>query len=178
MLAKPVDERRHRLEIDDVDATTDEWKALICEIDHDRRIGQLAVEPGLHGVPVGGENIRRLGGYQCADVARDDLVGHAFPWPVAQHAEGAASGDECADEHRGGKSAPGPSPLGETGRFRHRLDAMPESVGRQVVADIGAHRLSQCPEVGELRGGSWVSSKPRFELARVEGGQARRQDKD
>src|SRR5262249_428246 len=60
VLAMAINERRHRSASDDVDAAADQGKAFASEIDDARRLGNAAVEPRLHRVPVGGSDVERL----------------------------------------------------------------------------------------------------------------------
>jgi len=55
-----INERRHRIASDDVDAAADQGKTFAGEIDDAWRLGNAAVEPRLHRVPVGGSDIERL----------------------------------------------------------------------------------------------------------------------
>src|SRR5215472_85430 len=49
-----IDDRRNRRAVDVVDPTADQRKALRAEIDHGRRHVEAAIEPGLHGMLIGG----------------------------------------------------------------------------------------------------------------------------
>ena len=106
MLAGAVDQGRHRLEPDHVDAAADEREALPGEVDDDRREGQLAVEPRLDRVVVRGGDVRRLRRHQGADMCADDLLSGSRGRLLLQEAEGGAAADQDADDERGGERPP------------------------------------------------------------------------
>ena len=70
MLGTPVDDRRDRLAVDEVDAPADQRKAALREIDDIRRLRDFAGKPRFHRVAVGRGDIDRLLGNSSAYALR------------------------------------------------------------------------------------------------------------
>jgi hypothetical protein len=60
MLAAGIDQSCDRVAVNDVDAAALQWKSLIGEVLDRRREIQFAVEPRLHGVLVGRDDIDEM----------------------------------------------------------------------------------------------------------------------
>ena len=77
MLAALVDDGRHGVSVDDVDATADEWEPRFGKVDDLWRDSELAVKPRLDRVAIARRNVERrrcqkrplMSGYDLRDFA-------------------------------------------------------------------------------------------------------------
>src|SRR6478735_5937760 len=82
MLAMAVDERGHRRDFHYIDAATHQGKTFGAKIDDRRRERELAVEPGLDRVVVGGCHVYRLRCHQSPNMRRYDFRGRVIAGPI------------------------------------------------------------------------------------------------
>src|SRR4051812_27914983 len=93
-----VDESCDDTPADIVDAPPGQRKSLAYQIDHGRCEIDLAVEPGLYRVLIGGRDVGEMIDQQRADMAGDDLVANRRTiWRRPNHQEQAG----CQRSERG-----------------------------------------------------------------------------
>src|SRR5579863_10537961 len=82
MLLSLIDKRGYRTAIGIIEAPAYERKASRGEVHDRRREIELAIEPGLHRVLVGGLHVVQVTRLQRADVARDYFLGEQIRLPL------------------------------------------------------------------------------------------------
>jgi hypothetical protein len=75
MFAAAVDQGSDGAAVNDVEAAALQWKSLIGEIPDWRRKIQFTIEPGLHRVLIGGDNVGEMSGLERTQMSIDDLGG-------------------------------------------------------------------------------------------------------
>src|SRR3989442_12734342 len=92
VLTPAVDERRDGSAADVVEPAADQRIVPAGEIEYGRRKVQLAVEPGLHRVLVGGGHVGEVAGHERADVACEHIVGERLAGRALEREPPAAGG--------------------------------------------------------------------------------------
>jgi hypothetical protein len=89
MFAAAVDQGGDSAAVNDVEAAALQWKSLIGKIPDWRRKIQFTIEPGLHRVLIGGNNVGEMSGLERSQMGIDNLGGKHCILVVAP-----VSGDE------------------------------------------------------------------------------------
>lgn len=74
MIAVAVDKRRDRRQAYHIETPSNQREPLFGKINNPWRFMDAPAEPRLDGVPVRGDNVRRLWRHQRADVGGDDGI--------------------------------------------------------------------------------------------------------
>ena len=95
MFSAAVDERGDGAAVDYVESSALQGKTIVGEVLNRRREIQLAIEPGLYGVLIGGQHVGEMAGLQRAQMRVHDFRGD--DGLIIFRAQGR---DRCASRHR------------------------------------------------------------------------------
>jgi hypothetical protein len=102
-----IDERRHRLGVDYIDAPSNQRKTFLREVDHLWRLGHPSVEPRLDQVALGRGDICRRRRYEGAHMTIDDRFAKRLTLRMVDCEPGRAARQYHCQRDRGRKSTPG-----------------------------------------------------------------------
>ena len=170
VLAAAIDHCADGAGIDIIEPAADQRKAFRGEVDHRRRDIELAVEPRLDRVLVGGDDVGEVAGLQRAQMRRDHLGLDALDVVMAQHDRNQAGRGQRRHRRAHRKAAQHRAPALHLARLRQRrLDAPAKLQWRFVACSGFRDRLAHRAIIPQQRCAVRAVGHMVFDVARMAG---------